>query len=954
MRRWTTGLLALLVALTFSAPAFAQGGGASSTGTIQGRVTDAQGAVLPGVAVTATSPSALGAQTTVTSETGNYRFPALPPGAYALTFELAGFNTLKREGILISLGFTANVNVELSLATLQETVTVSGESPVIDTSATRVVQTFKLDQLQSLPNGRDFWSLLAVTPGVAMGRIDVGGNRAGTQTPYTAYGFAGQVRVLIEGINTTEGTGAAGFYFDYSSVEEVFLGTLGQSAEMPNPGVQSQFITKSGGNQFNGEYYLDWYNNSLQASNIPEAVIARGIRRGSNEIDRYYDTAINAGGPIKKDKLWWFGTYRTQFNAVAQPQFDFDQTFDTKLWNPVVKGTYQMNQKNKFIGYYQWGTKEQPNRLIFGTYKYPDAGTTLAQKSSSWVYKAEWNGTINDKVYLEGRFGDFGYYFPLIANGDSQYWFRDTGLQTLTGSERRWQLDRDRKQLNGAASIFIDTAKGSHTLKVGGEALREQSWEGFQQRYGGNIEHLYANGIPSQVIFGLPTAKQVGGMKDNDNGNLTSRAALNHDGFFVNDTWSVGRVTASGGVRFDRYHGWLPEQEQLAATVGPVSVPAEIFPEVHFFTWNLFAPRVGFTYDLSGDGKTVLKGNYGFYWHNPGVGVASLANPNTTAKAGTYSWNDANGDRRWQPGEQGATPQSLVLKGAVSLDPNIESPSTHEASLFLERQVGELIGIRAGFVYKNEENLLSSTHPVVGTYQPGRPLSAYSVPFPFTDIGPDGVAGSSDDRTVTLLGMPTSQAGNFSTNAVVMNLPDAYGRFKTVEASVSRRYGNRWSGQIGFGYTWTTDFPEGFPQNPNQAGVYDRTGWGLKATGSYDAPFGIRLSPVLRHQSGVNFARQISVPGNAATPFGLTLPATTYYAEDADARREDNIWVFDVRADKTLNLSDRMRIRAFIDFFNITNSHASEAITRTTGTTFLRPANILAPFTTRLGFRFIW
>ncbi len=404
----------------------------------------------------------------------------------------------------------------------------------------------------------------------------------------------------------------------------------------------------------------------------------------------------------------------------------------------------------------------------------------------------------------------------------------------------------------------------------------------------------------------------------------------------------------------DRYHGWLPEQEQLAASVGPVSVPAETFPEVHFYTWNQFAPRLGVTYDLTGDGKTVLKGNYGFYWHNPGVAVGSLANPNTTAKAGTYAWNDANGDRRWQPGEQGATPQALVLKGAVSLDPNIKAPSTHEASLFLERQVGELIGIRAGFVYKTEDDLLSSTHPVVGTYQPGRPLSAYSVPFAFTDIGADGVSGTSDDRPITLLGMPTAQAANFPTNAVVMNLPDAYGRFKTVEASVSRRYGNRWSGQIGFGYTWTTDFPEGFPQNPNQAGVYDRTGWGLKGTGSYDAPFGIRISPVLRHQSGVNFARQISVPGNAATPFGLTLPATTYYAEDANARREENIWVFDVRADKTLNLSDRMRIRAFIDFFNITNSHASETITRTTGASFLRPANILAPFTTRLGFRFLW
>ncbi len=206
MRRWITGLLAVAAMLSLSTSAFAQGGGASSTGTIQGRVSDSQGAVLPGVTVTATSPAALGAQTTVTSETGNYRFPAVPPGNYEVTFELAGFNTLKREGIAISLGFTANVNVELALATLQETVTVSGASPVIDTSASRVQQNFKMEQLQSIPNGRDMWALLAVTPGVAMNRVDVGGNRAGTQQGYAAYGQTGQVRVLIEGINSTEGT----------------------------------------------------------------------------------------------------------------------------------------------------------------------------------------------------------------------------------------------------------------------------------------------------------------------------------------------------------------------------------------------------------------------------------------------------------------------------------------------------------------------------------------------------------------------------------------------------------------------------------------------------------------------------------------------------------------------------------------------------------------------------
>src|SRR6478736_1506991 len=699
MSRWTRVLAALLVVLSFGASAYAQGGGASSTGTIQGRVADAQGAVLPGVTVTATSPSALGAQTTVTSETGNYRFPALPPGTYELSFELAGFNGLKRSGIVISLGFTANVNVELALATLQETVTVSGASPVIDTTATRVQQNFKLDQLQSIPNSRDMWSLLAVTPSVQMGRIDVGGNRAGTQTGYTAYGQSGQVRVLIEGINTTEGTGGAGFYFDYATLEEAFLGTSGQSAEMPNPGVQSQFIARSGSNQFQGEYHLDWYNNSLQGSNIPDeytvptAFNNSPIRPGSNEIQKYYDHDINAGGPIKKDKAWIFGTYREQFNAVNQPNFTFDSTFNTKLWNPVVKGTYQLNQKNKLIGYYQWGQKEQPNRLPFSTYTYTSPEQTYKQSSGSWVYKAEWNGTINDKLYLEGRYGDFGYYFPLIANSSDDFAWRDSGRTVLEGAHQIWQLDRDRKQYTGAATYFLDTGKGSHTFKAGGELLKEKSWEGYLQQYGGNIDHVYNNGASTTVTFDFPTATDAGKLSAHDK--LNAKANLDQFGAFLNDTWSVGRATLNAGFRYDRYRGWLPEQEQIAGTTAKwatqfpslaAQVTAKTFPEVSFCTWNVAAPRIGVTYDLTGNGKTVLKGNYGLYWHNPGVGIGSSGNPNTAAKQASYTWNDINGDKRWQPGEEGLQ-TSASLEGGVGVDPNIKAPYTHEAAGWLERQV---------------------------------------------------------------------------------------------------------------------------------------------------------------------------------------------------------------------------------------------------------------------------
>jgi len=947
--KWLTGgLMAAWLACAMATPAFAQGGGASSTGTIQGRVTDAQGAVLPGVTVTATSPSMLGAQTAVTSEAGNYRFPAVPPGTYSLTYELSGFNTLKREGVQITLGFTANLNVELTLATLQETVTVTGASPVIDTTSTRVQQNFKLEQLNSIPNGRDMWSLLAVTPAVQMARIDVGGNRAGTQTGYTAYGFTGQVRVLIEGINTTEGTDGAGFYFDYSSLEEVFMGTTGQGAEMPNPGVQSQFIAKSGGNQFSGEYYLDWYNNALQGSNIPQSVIDRGIRPASNEMDRYYDTAINAGGPIKKDKVWWFGTYRTQFNAVGQPNFLFDKTFDTKLWNPVMKGTYQVNQKNKLIGYYQWGQKVQPNRLPQGTYLYTDPGQTFRQDSGSWVWKGEWNGTVSDKMYVEARFGDFGYYFPQIANSDLGYWFRDTGTLSLEGSPQRQQNDRDRKQLTAAATYFLDTGKGSHTFKVGGELLKEKQWIGFKDGVGGNRDLQYTNGRSNQIVFWFPTARDVGSLSTDNNGDTYVGNNLDVFGVFINDTWNLGRLTVNMGARYDRYDNWTPEQKQVAFSHGTplLTIPDQTFARADVNTWNSFAPRVGMVFDLRGDGRSVVKANYGLYWHNPGVGLSANVNTNQSSKNITLTWNDLNGDRRWQPGEEGAVTGNN-LAGARTKDPNLKQPYTHEAGVFFEQQFGEVIGSRVGFVYKTEDDLFE-------TFQAYRPPSVYTVPFPFNDIGADNVRGTADDQVITLYGMPSALASQYPVDQVIMNAGQL-GRYKTLEASVNKRYANKWSASMGGSYTLRDNFPTGtFPQTPNHPGRFDRTSWDFKVTASYDAPWGIRVSPVLRHQAGQNFAREISVPASAATPYGLIIPGTTIYADTPKDNREPNITVLDVRAEKTFTLTSRLRFRGFFDLFNVANSSTSETITRTTGVNYLRPSAILAPRTARVGFRFLF
>ena len=277
MRR--TFALALSFLVGFSSLTFAQAV-TSGTGAVNGRVTDASDAVMPGVTVTLTSPSQMGVRTEVTDADGNYRFSAVTPGDYVVVFELAGFSTVRNEGIRVSLGFTATVNAQLKVASLQESVTVTGQSPVVDTSATSVGNTFNAQQLAALPTSRDYFSLLAQSPAVQMARIDVGGSTNGTQQGFVVYGTTGQVRVIFEGINATEATGAFGNYPDVGGMEEVQMNTAAHTAEASTPGVQTQFISKSGGNAFRGTFYGGYSPESWQAFNIDADQIARGLTAG--------------------------------------------------------------------------------------------------------------------------------------------------------------------------------------------------------------------------------------------------------------------------------------------------------------------------------------------------------------------------------------------------------------------------------------------------------------------------------------------------------------------------------------------------------------------------------------------------------------------------------------------------------------------------------------------------
>jgi len=948
MNRWGTLVLAMVLALGASIPAFAQGGGASSTGSISGQVVDDSGGVLPGVTVTATSPAQMGALTAVTNEEGMYRFPSVPPGAYKVQFELAGFSTLVREDIRVTLGFNAAVNVKLAVATLQETVTVSGESPTIDTTATRIQTNYDQEKLASIPNARDMWSLLATTPSITLNRVDVGGSTAGTQTTYFAYGYSGQNRPLIEGINTTEGTSAAGFYLDYGSFEEVFIGAAGNSAEMPNPGVITQFVSKSGGNRFSANLYYDYENENIQGSNLEADQITptpgASIRPDGNRLAGYYNLNLGVGGPIVHDKVWFFGGYLNQQNKVAAPpsgSFLDGTLFRTKLFNYTGKVTYQMNQNNKVYGYIQHGTKQQPNRTDssnrLGAPIHITADSTVLQDSPSWVYKGEWNGTLGQNAFAEFRAGQFGYNFGLDSNtNDIRY--ESLTTNEVLGGGRDWELRRRRNQYTGSLSYFKDNfAGGSHTFKVGGEYLDEKGETLWNSTYRDQVIHFVNGSLLNGAASTTPVAVRL-------HNNADSWSALATTSAFITDTWTINKLTLNLGARFDRYRVWLPEQ---AITQGRFQPTAIEFQEVSdLLVFNHIVPRLGAIYDIKADGKTVLKANWGRFYFNPGINLADAANPNTANQYSDYTWNDLNNDRVFQDGEQGVLQQRFGGVAGAAIDPNLKNSYTDEASLFVEREVMQDLGVRVGYVWKKDNDGWSQINPL-------RPFSAFNVPVTVTE------ATTGQQFNIFNLDDTTRGVTQLATNI------DGYeGTYKTLEFSSNKRFSNRWGMNASYSYTWTNEYSRtyfnnvfatavsnfslfgAFPTNPNEHTFNEFTNWSAKFTGTVDAGWGLRVTPVLKMQSGAPYGRIVSLPTN----YGAQL----FLAEPIGTRRQDMVSVLDFRVEKQVRFADRARLGLFFDLFNALNSNVAVNLNWRSGASFEMPTTVLPPRIAKFGVKFDW
>jgi hypothetical protein len=963
-----TGLMALC---SWGAAAHAQSAGAT-TAAIDGAVMDSSGATLPGVTITVSSPALQGQRSVVTSAEGIYRMPQLPPGEYRIAYELPGFATIVREKQQLAVGFNATINVQMQVSTMQETLTVTGESPVVDQKASKLVTNFDAEKLASLPSSRDIWSIMAVAPAVQLQRIDVGGATAGTQTGYSSYDTkADQHRPMVEGMVMTEGTNAAGFYYDYGSFAEVSVGTGSHSAEMGWPGVVTSFISKSGGNQYHGRFYADYQNGDIQSSNIDDAQAAflkTTLPAGStldptslNRMSRYFDLNGDIGGYVKKDKVWWYGSLRDQQIDVNYANFPV-QAFVTKLKNYTGKATYTLSNNNKLIGYGQWGTKQQPNRLDY----YTVASTTAIHSSeeSTWnqdllghVWKGEWNSVFHN-AFIEVRGGEFGYVWTNHRYGNDPS-FMDLTTNRVLGSNRDWGQNITRDQTSGSVSFFKDHWLGSHNFKFGGEVFKEtiDYLRGLDDSDGasfpGNVLQVTRNGTPAEVyLFASPTHSING---------LWTYAG------YASDTWQLSnRLTLNLGARLDRYRGFIPEQGMPASQFFPTAVNVSAVDSV--FAWNLFSPRVGISYDLSGNGKTVVKFNYSQYWWNPGTGLGGNVNANPPDAFRRYTWTDLNGNGLYNAGEElnpatgaPALIQSAGGVGSASIDPNLKDTFTREVSGWVEREVMPNFGVRTGVVYRRIDQQYQ-------TYNANRPYSAFTVPVTIQDPGPDGNLATTADNGAAYQGYNLDPAYlTLPTLNLTTNFPGA-SEFWTVEATATKRLSNKWSMLATYAYRWNKDYSSSYfgntvrasstsvlasnllPANPNDLintddGRYNFGTAAFKLTGSYDAAWGIRLSPSYRFQSGQPFGRTFVATMNFGTERILAQPI--------DAQQQDNINLIDMRIEKSIHLGGQ-RIGLVLDIYNITNANTAQNINWASGTTYLGPSTIIGPRILRFGGRFDW
>jgi hypothetical protein len=925
-----------------NAPAWAQ----VESSHLAGTVTDAQGAVLPGVTVTATSPSLIGQQAIVSEPNGTYRFPSLPAGSYILTFELGGFQTIKRTNIVLALNQTLTVDAQLQVQSLQESVTVSAQAPMVDTQTTSVGSTLNTEKLIGVPTATDLWSALARSPGVRMQGYDVGGSHKSEQSGYEAFGIRSQSRIVTEGVDTTEGSGGAGFYQDYYAQNEIAVSAAGQDVTMNTPGAAVISTIKSGGNTVKSLIHVSYEPKSLIADNIDQATQARGFTGVPN--NKFWEFHPDVGGPIVHDRLWFFGAYNhftidEDISGVPHNRATYQGYYN----NYTTKETFKPSEKDTIIGYYQLGKLRTPNRNLSAL---TSPESTVTQDSSTHMYNGKWQRVWSNRLFSELNVGDFGYHFPEgpLVDYHTNPPRVDLATNVLTGAA--WAaaggngpfiIERNKPQLFGTVSYFLPTSVGSHDIKVGFEWIDDaQLTENTGES--GVVYYQDLNGQPNQVqLFNFGTLSTLGtGWTGADNRNR--REAL-----FLQDRWNVNaRTTITAGVRYDRQRPYYE-----ASTNTPILsdiFPAVTYPGQTILVRNTFAPRLGVSWDPQGDAKGAVKVFYGRYYSNLAQDFAAV-NPGG-ANSRTYKFNDLNHNGLYDgPQELGAL---VATSGGATttIDPNIVVPHTDELDLSYSRQFWGESSARVAYVRKMFRNLYANRN-ILREGQFTVPFTA-AVPITNFDTGAQGV------QTFNLMDIPTSLRGQVQNQ--FGTVADGSFNYDTIELAFTKRFSRGLFVDSSFDYLRRDELRQnaastnpfntdplgiGYFQNVNPIVSNRQTSsnWQFHLSGRYEFPFQIGVGGNVQVQSGWPYARLVSVSlSNAGTQ--------TFFVENIANNRSDTVPLVGVRVDRSFPFGSH-RALVMLDLFNLLNSNAITNFALGNGPTYDKIIATLQPRTVQFGAR---
>jgi hypothetical protein len=634
-----------LLALAVVAPAIA-----SAQGSIAGVVTDTSGAVLPGVTVEVASPALIEkVRSAVTDGTGQYQVVNLPPGAYSVTFMLAGFNTLKRDGIELTGTFTATVNGNLRVGALEETVTVTGEAPTVDVQNTARQRIVDREIIENIPAGRNIFALGALNPGISTNVAqDVGGAVINATTGMTAHGGrSNDGWTSMDGI-TMNAMASTGFttrlVYSMASVQEVTLDYSANTAEVPTGGVRINIVPREGGNTLNGTFFGSIATHGMQASNLTDGLRRQGLRT-PDAVRRLWDVNPGFGGPIRQNKVWFYvsALYSGSQLDVADMFINRNAnnpnawTFDPDLNQPAFKDTHyyggdarvtwQVNPRNK-LGFL---LADQAGCTCVGVV----SATVAPEADIRERYPiqrrqvVDWTSPVTSRLLLEaGLANHFGRSVRLPA--------LDTSPQMITVNEQSTGLryrsaDNFRNGPNHAIHLRAAASyiTGAHAYKAG--FAHSHGFEARDTNDGGQpLTYRFNNGIPNLITQrALPLYGQV-----NVDHNLS---------IYGQDKWSMRRMTASYGLRYDYFASSFPEQHAGPAVLAPARDIA--FPAQSNTAWHDLSPRLGLSYDPTGNGKTAVKVSLNRYLQNEAAGSPLAADPsplNTLVTSTTRSWNDAN------------------------------------------------------------------------------------------------------------------------------------------------------------------------------------------------------------------------------------------------------------------------------------------------------------------------